>query len=149
MALSNNANVTKRIDVNRRLTFGEMDENFEQLKLVISDVGNVEVQLGNKVSTTVYNAKIADIDQSILDLENALIGAVSVEFVNQLESRITVNESNILTLQGGLDSLINDTATAIDTTWSSNKISLELNALSNSNDTKLGLAEVQATALYF
>lgn len=70
MALSNSNSVTKRIDVDRRLTFGEMDENFEQLKLVITDTGNLEIQLGNKVSKTVYDAKIVDIDQSILDLEN-------------------------------------------------------------------------------
>jgi len=75
-----------------------MDENFEQLKLVITDVGNLEIQLGDKVSTSVYDAKIVDIDQSILDLENALIGTVSEEFVNQLESRITVNENHILTM---------------------------------------------------
>lgn len=126
MALSNSSNVTKRIDVNRRLTFGEMDENFEQLKLVITDVGTLELQLGDKVSTLVYDNKIADIDASILALENALVGAVSEEFVNQLESRITVNEQNILTLQGNLADIINDTTVAVDATWSSSKINSEL-----------------------
>jgi len=40
MTISDNTAVTKRIDVNRRLTYGEMDTNFEQLSLVITDVGN-------------------------------------------------------------------------------------------------------------
>lgn len=106
MALSNEDNVTKRIDVNRRLSFSEMDENFEQLKLVITDAGNLEVQLGDKVSTVVYDAKIADVDQSILDLENALVGTVSTSYVNNLESRISVNEDNILVLEN--DVLNND-----------------------------------------
>jgi len=122
MAISDNTAITKRINVNRRLTAGEMDTNFEQLSLVITDVGTLELQLGNKVTTLVYNNKISDIDDSILALENALIGAVSEAFVNQLADRVTVNEDNIL-------ALINDSVTTLDSTWSSTKIQGELDTL--------------------
>jgi hypothetical protein len=122
MAISDNTAVTKRIDVNRRLTYGELDTNFEQLSLVITDVGTLELQLGDKVTTLVYDNKISDIDDSILALENALIGTVSEEFVNQLSQRISVNEDKILTL-------INDADTSIDSTWSSFKIQSKLDTL--------------------
>ena len=122
MTISDNTAVTKRIDVNRRLTYGEMDTNFEQLSLVITDVGTLELQLGNKVTTLVYDNKVSDIDDSILALENALIGTVSEAFVIQLADRITVTENSIL-------ALIDDSVTATDSGWSSSKIQGELDTL--------------------
>jgi hypothetical protein len=72
MAISDNTAVTKRIDVNRRLTYGEMDTNFEQLSLVITDVGTLEGQIGDKVDTSVYANKISDIDENIQELQDVM-----------------------------------------------------------------------------
>jgi len=65
MTISDNTAVTKRIDVNRRLTYGEMDTNFEQLSLVITDVETIENQLSN-------------IDENIQELQDVIISLPSI-----------------------------------------------------------------------
>lgn len=70
MANSDKSRVTKRIDVDRRLTYGEMDENFQQLIYAIQDILNNENNLNQKVSQSVYDPKIAEIDDKLQTLSN-------------------------------------------------------------------------------
>lgn len=66
MAITANAsNVTKRSDVSRRLSYTEMDSNFEQLKLLISDTDILDDLVANKLDTTVYQNKINQLDQDV------------------------------------------------------------------------------------
>lgn len=105
MATSNASNVTKRIDVNRRLTYLEMDENFEELKRVIADAANNELAINGKVSTAVYNNKMSTLDSEIAALNLALNDVVSVAVVQALSNDVQTINGQQLNLQDDFDLL--------------------------------------------
>ena len=84
MANSNSDNVTKRSVVDRRLTWGELDTNFEELIRAIDDIEVLESGLNGKVEQTVYTNKMQSLDtinqqqtEDIEDLQQNLISGLS------------------------------------------------------------------------
>lgn len=99
MSLSDENKVTKRNEVNRRLTFLEMDENFQQLKYAIVDIQALEEAITQFVTTSVYNNKMDSIDGLIATLQNSIITAVSQDVFNVLEARVTSLEARVSALE--------------------------------------------------
>ena len=86
MANSNSDNVTKRSVVDRRLTWGELDTNFEELIRAIDDIEVLESGLNGKVEQTVYTNKMQSLDtinqqqtEDIEDLQQNLISGLSMK----------------------------------------------------------------------
>ena len=107
MSVSNADNITKRIDVNRKLTYVEMDENFNQLKLAIGDLKANETQIATKLTKTVYDTKVAEIDQSITDIEQQLTEVVTATYVEDIASNVLYRPGSGVAGEAGTASLNN------------------------------------------
>lgn len=99
MATSNNSNITKRSDVNRMLTFTEMDTNLNEIELVIDDVNASESNIANKVDKSVYNTKMSDVDSEISNINTKLTDTVDTAYVQNIDNRVSSIEDRDFTLE--------------------------------------------------
>lgn len=83
--------VTKRIDVGRRLTYTEMDTNFDQLKTVIDDVSTLnDTEVINDGATTTFSTWSSDKINTEIDnlIDDTTTTDVSTWSSNKIESAI-------------------------------------------------------------
>lgn len=92
MATANKTIIKKRSDVDRRLTYTEMDNNFEQLKLAIDDIVSLETIQSGKLAESVYNAKMLIIDGLIEDIQLEIVSLATKVEVNLLAARVDALE---------------------------------------------------------
>lgn len=98
MATANASNITKRSDVNRKLTYLELDTNFQEVKNIISDIDTLSSQIAGKVSQSVYDTKMTSIDTDILELQQKIIAGINpvVKAPNGTDYLIVVDNSGNL-----------------------------------------------------